>query len=83
LTDNLRLKPPRDTHCSKGIDVTGWNSLLRVATNNNLLFYYRLEKGKESEIARRLAPEVVVGVRFKSPDHCKAWKSNLAPMGAR
>src|SRR5215813_10993638 len=53
---------------SKGIDVTGWDSLCRVKTSDNLLFYYRLDKGREGAIARNLAPEVALGVRFKSPD---------------
>src|ERR1700741_206189 len=39
---------------SKGIDVTGWKSLCRVKTTNDLLFYYRLDKGGESQIARSL-----------------------------
>src|SRR5215468_3887318 len=47
---------------SKGIDVTGWKSLCHVETTNNLLFYYRLDKGREGQIARQLVPEVVVGV---------------------
>lgn len=66
---------------SKGIDVTGWNSLLHVVTDNNLLFYYRLGKGKESEIARRLAPEAVVGVLFKSPDRQESLEVELGPDG--
>ena len=66
---------------SKGIDVTGWGSLCRVNTTNDLLFYYRLDKGKEGEIARRIAPEVVVGVRFKSPDRSESLEVELGPDG--
>src|SRR5262245_25842598 len=66
---------------SKGIDVTGWKSLCRVKTTNNLLFYYRLDKGKERDIARGLAPEIVVGVRFKSPDHLESLEVELGPDG--
>ncbi|MGH9767502.1 MAG: PP2C family protein-serine/threonine phosphatase [Blastocatellia bacterium] len=66
---------------SKGIDVTGWDSLCRVKTTNDLLFYYRLDKGGESEVARSLAPEVVVGVRFKSPDRSETLEVELGPDG--
>ena len=66
---------------SKGINVAGWGSLCRVKTTDNLLFYYRLDKGGESQIARRLAPEIVVGVRFKSPDHLDGLEVELGPDG--
>ncbi|MGH9755833.1 MAG: PP2C family protein-serine/threonine phosphatase [Blastocatellia bacterium] len=67
---------------SKGFDVTGWDSLCRVEHTNNLLFYYRLDKGAESRIARSLAPEIVVGVRFKSPDHLETLEVELGPDGS-
>src|SRR5262245_34310 len=66
---------------SKGIDVTGWGSLCRVKTAENLHFYYRLDKGGESQIARRLAPEIEVDVRFKSPDHLESLEVELGPDG--
>src|SRR5262249_6672768 len=66
---------------SKGIDVTGWDSLCRVKTSDNLLFYYRLDKGRERNIARNLAPEVAVGVRLKSPDHLETLEVELGPDG--
>src|SRR5262245_8024862 len=66
---------------SKGIDVTGWGSLLRVRTTNDLLFYYHLDKGRESEIARGMAPEVVVGVRFKSPGRLETLEVELGADG--
>jgi serine phosphatase RsbU (regulator of sigma subunit)/MFS family permease len=66
---------------SKGIDVTGWESLCRVQTENNLLFYYRLDKGGEGRIARQLVPEVVVGVRFRSPDSLESLEVQLGPDG--
>jgi serine phosphatase RsbU (regulator of sigma subunit) len=66
---------------SKGIDVTGWKSLCRVQTENDLLFYYRLDKGGEGQIARQLAPEVVVGVRFRSPDSLESLEVQLGPDG--
>jgi serine phosphatase RsbU (regulator of sigma subunit) len=66
---------------SKGIDVTGWKSLCNVDANNNLLFYYRLDKGREGQIARQLAPEVVVGVRFRSPDSLESLEVQLGPDG--
>ncbi len=66
---------------SKGIDVTGWGSLCRVTTSNDLRFYYSLNKGRESEIARSLAPGVVVGVRFKSPDRSEILEVELSPDG--
>jgi serine phosphatase RsbU (regulator of sigma subunit) len=66
---------------SKGIDVTGWNSLCHVDTENDLLFYYGLDKGREGQIARQLAPEVVVGVRFRSPDSLESLEVKLGPDG--
>ncbi len=72
---------------SKGIDVTGWGSLCHVEANDDQRLYYRLGKGRESEIARSLAPEVVVGVRFKSPDRSENLEINLShdgrPLGYR
>src|SRR5262249_32877849 len=66
---------------SRGIDVTGWMSLCHVKQSDNLLFYYRLDKGKESRSARSLAREVVVGVRFKSPDQGEGLEVELGPDG--
>ena len=66
---------------SKGIDVTGWDSLCRVKTTDNLLFYYRLDKGREGVIARNLAPEAALGVRLKSPDHLETLEVELGPDG--
>src|SRR5262245_1335163 len=66
---------------SKGIDVTGWDSLFRVNATDNLLFYYRLDKGRERDIARNLAPEVALGVRLKSPDHLETLEVELGPDG--
>jgi serine phosphatase RsbU (regulator of sigma subunit) len=66
---------------SKGIDVTGWKSLCHVKTTDDLLFYYRLDKGREGQIARNLAPEIVVGVRFKSPDNFESLEVELGPDG--
>src|SRR5262245_58204955 len=66
---------------SRGIDVTGWGSLCRVQTTNDLLFYYRLDKGRESEIARSLAPEVEIGVRFISPDNLESVEVELGHDG--
>jgi serine phosphatase RsbU (regulator of sigma subunit)/MFS family permease len=66
---------------SKGIDVTGWKSLCHVETGNDLLFYYGLDKGREGQIARQLVPEVVVGVRFRSPDSLESLEVQLGPDG--
>jgi serine phosphatase RsbU (regulator of sigma subunit) len=66
---------------SRGIDVTGWKSLCHVRTANDLLFYYRLDKGRERQIARQLVPEVVVGVRFRSPDSLESLEVQLGPDG--
>src|SRR5262245_59262259 len=66
---------------SNGIDVTGWDSLCRVKATDNLLFYYRLDKGREGAIARNLAPEVALGVRFKSPDQLETLEVELGPDG--
>ena len=66
---------------SKGIDVSGWKSLCHVETANDLLFYYGLDKGKEGQIARQLVPEVVVGVRFRSPDSLESLEVQLGPDG--
>jgi hypothetical protein len=66
---------------SKGIDVTGWDGLWQVKTTNDLIFYYRLGIRAESRIARNLAPEVVVGVRFKSSDRLESLEVEFGPDG--
>jgi serine phosphatase RsbU (regulator of sigma subunit) len=66
---------------SKGIDVTGWRSLCSVTPDNDLRFYYSLNRGRESEIARSLAPEVVVGVRFKAPGRSESLEVELSHDG--
>lgn len=66
---------------SKGIDVTEWSSLVKASPHNNRLFYYRLDKGAESRVARQLAPEVTVSVRFKSPDGLDRLEVTLGPDG--
>jgi len=53
---------------SKGVNVTGWDKFYRLKPQNDLLFYYRLRSGVERDRSRQLAPEAVVGVRFRSPD---------------
>ena len=53
---------------SKGVDVTGWDRFCRLIPQNELLFYYRLRSGIDRDRSRLLAPETVVGVRFRSPD---------------
>ncbi|MCI0664356.1 MAG: SpoIIE family protein phosphatase [Acidobacteria bacterium] len=58
---------------SKGVDVTGWDKFYRLKPQNDLLFYYRLRAGVERDRARLLAPEAVIGVRFRSPD----WRENI------
>jgi serine phosphatase RsbU (regulator of sigma subunit) len=67
---------------AKGIDVTGWESRCKVvAKSDDLLFYYRLDKGKESQIARQIAPEMVIGVRFRSPDESESLEVRLGHDG--
>jgi hypothetical protein len=66
---------------SRGIDVTGWKSLCNVVATDNLLFYYRLDKGGEGRIARQLVPEVTAGVRFRSPDGLESLEVKLGPDG--
>ncbi|MBO0724728.1 MAG: SpoIIE family protein phosphatase [Blastocatellia bacterium] len=66
---------------SKGINVTGWKSMCKVTKSDDLLFYYRLDKGREGQIARQLAPEIVVGVRFRSPDESESLEVQLGPDG--
>src|SRR5262245_31886603 len=66
---------------SKGIDVTGWWSLCRAPVANDLYFYYRLDKGIESRIARSLVPEVAVDVRFVSPDNLESLEVKFSRDG--
>jgi serine phosphatase RsbU (regulator of sigma subunit)/MFS family permease len=66
---------------SKGIDVAGWQSMCKVTKLDDLLFYYRLDKGREGQIARQLAPEIVVGVCFRSPDELESLEVQLGPDG--
>src|SRR5215475_12208812 len=66
---------------SKGVNVTGWKTMCKVTKSDDLLFYYRLNKGREGQIARQLAPEIVVGVRFRSPDEKESMEVQLDPNG--
>ncbi|HKQ72836.1 MAG TPA: SpoIIE family protein phosphatase [Blastocatellia bacterium] len=75
------IEAARRFAASRGIDVTGWEPLCRVSATNDLLFYYRLDKGRESQIARSLAPEVVVSVRLRSPDNLESLEVELGHDG--
>jgi serine phosphatase RsbU (regulator of sigma subunit) len=67
---------------SQGIDVSGWKSMVKVVgKSDDLLLYYRLDKGKESQIARQLAPEIVIGVRFRAPDESESLEVRLGVDG--
>jgi serine phosphatase RsbU (regulator of sigma subunit) len=66
---------------AKGVDVGGWDHFCRFKPENNLLFYYRLRSGAERDLARQLAPEAVIGVRFRSPDRKENIEVLLGPDG--
>ncbi|MEP7339269.1 MAG: SpoIIE family protein phosphatase [Acidobacteriota bacterium] len=55
-----------DFAASKGINVSGWNSLCHFKINNELFFYYRLEPNAEREKASVIAPAMTIGVLFRS-----------------
>lgn len=58
-----------DFAASKGVNVSGWNSLCHFKINNELYFYYRLKSGAviaEVDRTRAIAPAVFVGVLFRS-----------------
>jgi serine phosphatase RsbU (regulator of sigma subunit) len=55
-----------DVAASKGVNVSGWNSLCHFKTNTELFFYYRLEPNTERERARTIAPAILIGVLFRS-----------------
>jgi serine phosphatase RsbU (regulator of sigma subunit) len=66
---------------SRGIDVTGWKSMCKVTHSDDKLLYYRLDKGRESRIARQLAPEIVVNVVFRTLDELESIEVQLGPDG--
>ncbi|MBO0720168.1 MAG: SpoIIE family protein phosphatase [Blastocatellia bacterium] len=66
---------------TRGVDVTDWERFCRFTSNNDLLFYYRLRSGTERDLARRLAPEAVIGVRFRAPDRSENIEVLLGPDG--
>jgi serine phosphatase RsbU (regulator of sigma subunit) len=66
---------------SQGIDVTEWKSMCKVTKSDDLLFYYHLDKGREGQIARQLAPEIMVSIRFRSPDSLESLEVELGPDG--
>src|SRR5262245_2612141 len=54
---------------SKGFDVTGFESLCKlISSNDNLFYYYPLHPGPDAEIAKKLAPDLSLGALFVSPD---------------
>ncbi|MBO0797658.1 MAG: SpoIIE family protein phosphatase [Blastocatellia bacterium] len=66
---------------ARGVDVADWDKFCRFTSKNNLLFYYRLRAGAERDLARRLAPEAVIGVRFRAPDRSENIEVLLGPDG--
>jgi serine phosphatase RsbU (regulator of sigma subunit) len=66
---------------AKGVEVGGWDQFCRLKPENNLLFYYRLRSGAERDLARQLAPEAVIGIRFRSPDRKENIEVLLGPDG--
>jgi serine phosphatase RsbU (regulator of sigma subunit) len=66
---------------AKGIEVGDWDQFCRFKPENNLLFYYRLRSGAERDLARQLAPEAVIGIRFRSPDRKENIEVLLGPDG--
>jgi serine phosphatase RsbU (regulator of sigma subunit) len=66
---------------TKGVKIGGWDQFCRFRSKNNLLFYYRLKSGQERDLARLLAPEAVIGVRFRSPDGMENIEVLLGPDG--
>jgi serine phosphatase RsbU (regulator of sigma subunit) len=66
---------------AKGAEVGGWDQFCRFKAENDLLFYYRLRSGTERDMARQLAPEAVIGVRFRAPDRKENIEVLLGPDG--
>jgi serine phosphatase RsbU (regulator of sigma subunit) len=66
---------------AKGVEVGGWDQFCHFSAKNNLLFYYRLKSGQERDRARLLAPEAVIGVRFRSPSGTENIEVLLGPDG--
>src|SRR5262249_53868522 len=53
---------------SKGFDVSKWDSLCKFTPNDNLFYYYPIHPGSETEIAKKLVPDLTIGVLLVSPD---------------
>ena len=49
-----------------GYNVSEWTPYLRFEPDNDRYFYYRQRRGPEQDLARRFAPEALIGVRFQS-----------------
>ena len=49
-----------------GYNVSEWTPYLRFEPDNDRYFYYRHRQGPEQDLARRFAPEALIGVRFQS-----------------
>lgn len=66
-----------------GINVGEWSSGCVARTNNDRFFYYRghLKQEDSVKMARRLAPEAYVQVRFVSPDNKEKLDISLTPDG--
>ncbi|MGH9846840.1 MAG: PP2C family protein-serine/threonine phosphatase, partial [Blastocatellia bacterium] len=74
---------------SKGLQIKDWTPLCNVKTEDNLRFYYQTKTASgngEGALARRLAPELKIAVRFRSPDKSQNVEIELdregRPLGA-
>jgi hypothetical protein len=66
---------------SKGINISGWNSLCHFKINNELFFYYRLEPNAEREKARVIAPAMMIGVLFRSSTGTENFEVEMTNSG--
>ena len=66
---------------SKGIQISGWTPLCNVKKEDNLRFYYQMKPDGEGALARRLAPELKIAVRFRSPDKSQNVEIELDRQG--
>jgi serine phosphatase RsbU (regulator of sigma subunit) len=71
----------RQFAASRGVDAADWWAFVQAQTNNDRYFYYRLRPAGDAAEARRLAPEVTVGVRLVNPNRREALEATLAPDG--
>ncbi len=65
----------------KGLDVTGWETLVHTRVHNLLLVYFRNKPGADADRLKALGPPLSTFVLFRSPDRNQHIEVRVGPEG--